>query len=287
MKFEAKRFAWFAVAATCAAAAFIASQRTEGVSAQDRQILDPSAWGGDHIGKRLPEYMTGGECLFCHRDDIGSTWQPNRHNAAMLGVIGEMPAVAALKASPTLAALAGEVTHLVGKDTLQRYLKPNGRYGQMSLLSTSWTPPGDRGDGRFNDADNPVWDENVFAESCAGCHATAVDMEYRGYSSISLDCFTCHGSVPEIHNLDTSLVYFAKKSEAGVQVEMSACAQCHLRGGKSESLGMPYPNQFVVGDNLFRDFQVDFSDEFIASLNPGERHMYASAKDVALYGNEE
>ena len=41
----------------------------------------------------------------------------------------------------------------------------------------------------------------------------------------------------------------------------SICAQCHVRTGKSRSTGLPYPNNFVAGDNLFRDFQVDFSDE--------------------------
>ena len=39
---------------------------------------DPAAWGDDHVGKPLPEYITGDECLFCHRK-IGSTWPTNRH----------------------------------------------------------------------------------------------------------------------------------------------------------------------------------------------------------------
>ena len=35
--------------------------------------LDPAAWGSDHVGKPVPEYVTGDECLFCHRDDVGPT----------------------------------------------------------------------------------------------------------------------------------------------------------------------------------------------------------------------
>src|SRR5437867_3363684 len=31
------------------------------------QPRDP-AWGSDHIGKPLPEFASGDECLFCHRD---------------------------------------------------------------------------------------------------------------------------------------------------------------------------------------------------------------------------
>ena len=41
-------------------------------------IPDPGAWGGDHVGKSVPEFMTGDECLFCHRK-VGATWQRNRH----------------------------------------------------------------------------------------------------------------------------------------------------------------------------------------------------------------
>src|SRR5213078_1528900 len=38
---------------------------------------DPGAWGSNHIGKPIPEYVHGDECLFCHRNNIGSTWQKN------------------------------------------------------------------------------------------------------------------------------------------------------------------------------------------------------------------
>ena len=39
--------------------------------------VDPAAWGGDHVGKPLPAYVTGDECLFCHRK-IGPAWGKNR-----------------------------------------------------------------------------------------------------------------------------------------------------------------------------------------------------------------
>ena len=35
--------------------------------------LNPAAWGSDHVGRPLPEYVTGEECLFCHRKDVGAT----------------------------------------------------------------------------------------------------------------------------------------------------------------------------------------------------------------------
>ena len=42
------------------------------------QRTDPAAWGSDHVGQNFPEYMTGDECLFCHRR-IGPSWNNNRH----------------------------------------------------------------------------------------------------------------------------------------------------------------------------------------------------------------
>src|SRR5689334_7839434 len=38
-----------------------------GSAAQSTGELDPSAWGSDHVGKALPEFITSDECLFCHR----------------------------------------------------------------------------------------------------------------------------------------------------------------------------------------------------------------------------
>ena len=49
----------------------------------------------------------------------------------------------------------------------------------------------------------------------------------------------------------------------------------------------PYPNNFVVGDNLFRDFSVDFSDEAIEKLNPADRHISPTSCDVAILGKNE
>ena len=55
---------------------------------QENARLDPAAWGSDHVGKLLPQYMTGDECLFCHRD-IGPMWQENRHQLTIRPVDGE------------------------------------------------------------------------------------------------------------------------------------------------------------------------------------------------------
>src|SRR5262249_6605233 len=107
------------------------------------------------------------------------------------------------------------------------------------------------------------------------------------FSALSLDCYACHGDVPAKHAQDTTEVYLSKKRSDPARVVTSICAQCHLRGGKSKSAGLPYPNNFVAGDNLFRDYQVDWSDEAIAALNPAARHVYENVRDVALLGKSD
>src|SRR5262245_32164886 len=48
--------------------------------ADEPKRLDPAAWGSDHVGKPVPEFTTGDECLFCHREKIGTKWAENPHN---------------------------------------------------------------------------------------------------------------------------------------------------------------------------------------------------------------
>src|SRR5258708_39671075 len=33
----------------------------------------------DHVGQPIPKYVTGDECLFCHRVKPAGTWQQNPH----------------------------------------------------------------------------------------------------------------------------------------------------------------------------------------------------------------
>src|SRR5712692_8649045 len=51
-----------------------------GLASVSQKPLDPAAWGKDHVGKPVPEYVSGDECLFCHRNDIGPGWSKNRHS---------------------------------------------------------------------------------------------------------------------------------------------------------------------------------------------------------------
>jgi hypothetical protein len=250
--------------------------------------VDPAAWGSDHVGKPIPEYATGDECLFCHRNDVGPSWSKNRHQTTIREPEAASAALAALKGSADLKQFAGDVALLMGGRRSTRFLKKGAVYGKLDLLTAAWQRPDAKQPGTFQLTDGkPHWDGATFANGCAGCHATAVDSTTKAFSVVAHDCFVCHGVIPEEHGKDTRLAYLAKKRQDPARVVTSLCASCHVRTGKSKATGLPYADNFVVGDNLFRDFQVDFSAAALAELNPGDRHVVENVRDVVLLGKEE
>lgn len=251
---------------------------------QEKQ-LDPKAWGGNHVGKPIPEYVQGDECLFCHRNNIGPSWQKDPHSL----VIREREAApeldALIKSQSSLGKTADEVTHFLGSRHRVRFLKKEG-YGKFSLLNLQAVFNSDRKFEKWIDVEKPAWEKIKFAERCAGCHATAVDPANKTFSGFSLDCYTCHGDVNLQHTNDTSLILLAKKNKTPARVVTSICAQCHLREGKSRSTGLPYPNTFIAGDNLFQDFAADFAKADDEKLNAGDRHIWRNVRDVVVNGDE-
>ncbi len=191
----------------------------------------------------------------------------------------------ALKANPATKPLADEVQLLMGDTRANRFLKRSAEYGKLDLLSTG-ASLSRTGRARLEHVENPTWNANIFAAECAGCHATAIDPETHAFAAPSLDCFTCHGDAPPEHANDPKLMPLAKKRKDSAAVVTSICAQCHVRFGKSKSTGLPYPNNFVAGDNLFRDFEVDLALADDATINPADRHVLDNVRDVVLYGRE-
>ena len=252
--------------------------------------IDPSAWGGDHVGKPFPTYITGDECLFCHRK-IGPGWTENRHQLTIRPAVSDEPAIRALRELAGGKKLAADAKYLLGTKDVLRFLRRSKQYGKMEILSSVFIPDkkvaddGEAAIGKLKRVDSPHWDTTTFGRRCAGCHTTAVDVQTQAFSAISLDCFTCHGDVPLDHTKDVSLALLSNKNR-DPRKTISICGQCHLRGGKSKSSGLPYPNTFVAGDNLFRDFQVSLSDESIEALPAVEQHIFLNARDVAVFGNQ-
>ncbi len=219
-----------------------------------QKTFDPKAWGSNHAGQPVPEFVQGDECLFCHRMDIGTTWKSNRHGIT----------IRKRQDAPELAARhRPEAEYFLGSRAEIRLLRKSG-YGKFAIL----------------EKDQPVWNADRFAARCAGCHTTGVDAASRTFAAFGLDCYACHGDVSLEHTNDTSLIWLSKKRRSNARAVTSICAQCHLRGGRSRSTALPYPNNFVAGDNLFQDFDVDFAKSDDPKLNPGDRHVWSNLRDV-------
>lgn len=241
--------------------------------AKDGHALDPAAWGGSHVGQPAPIYEDGNTCLFCHRTSIGHGWQTNKHATTMRAFVDE-PEAATLKEKADGAEL------VLGRTGRLRFLKPTKAYGTLALLDAAWSPAEKSWSG------NSAWSDGKFAAKCAGCHASAVDTAAKTFQTPSLDCHTCHGlAVPE-HTQDGALMLLSAKGPTRPEVEISICGSCHLRGGKSKSSGLPYPNNFVPGDNLFKDYEFDLSDARIRSENPIDAHIVQNVRNVALFGRK-
>jgi hypothetical protein len=256
------------------------------VSSDEPKRRDPAAWGSDHVGQPVPEYTTGDECLFCHRKKIGATWSANRHNLTIHPLDPDSPAGLALK-QPPAKEFADAVKFVMGNRQRQRYLRPSKEYGKLDLLSIEWEPSRDDKPGKLVSTDHPHWNATQFADSCAGCHTTAVDPKDKAFSALSLDCFVCHGTVPVEHAKKPELAHLSPKRNDKAEVVTSICAQCHVRTGKSKETSRPYPTNFVAGDNLFRDFRTDFSDKALNALSSADRHVMENVRDVAVFGREE
>jgi len=250
------------------------------------QSLDPAAWGSDHVGQPVQSFTSGDECLFCHRMDVGPSWSKNRHGQTARDIQRPHTAVEELEQSPPLKDFAREVELLMGHKNRQRFLKRSADHGRLDLLSVEWIPSKHSGDGRLTAIENPHWDTKTFGARCAGCHASGVDSTKQTFAAISLDCFVCHGEPPEKHTTEGGLVFLSPKRNDTAAVVTSICAQCHLRTGTSRSSGLPYPNNFVAGDNLFRDFRVDLSNAAIEKLNPADRHVQENVRDVVQLGRD-
>lgn len=250
--------------------------------------LDPAAWGSNRVGKAFPEFVTGDECLFCHRIKVGPTWSANRHQSTVRPSDLEPEALASLNSSVTTEPLAGLAEFILGRTNQLAFLKRSDAYGQLDILSARLQPARDGNKTRQTSASagTPHWETRTFANQCAGCHTTAFDSGTGAFAAVSIGCVSCHGDVKLEHSTDTTKVLLAQQRNDPARVLMSICGSCHIRTGRSRSTGFPFPNNFFPGDNLFRDLDVDFSDQAIGKLNPVDRHVLQNVRDVVVRGGE-
>ncbi len=254
---------------TLIAAALLLTEPSDAAGAQQKQQAPASTLppGGstaeahhDHVGKPLPDYMTGDQCLFCHRNVVGPTWEREPHAWTVREVGVE----------PSVPQLPKDATHIIGSANHYRALKLIG-YGKFAVLAN----------------EGKTWQPDVFATKCAGCHTTGVDPSTHAFSAYAFDCYACHGEVSAEHTTKPELAWLGTKRPREPRDIVAICGQCHLRGGRSQSTGLPYPNNFVAGDDLFADFKVDLSREYDKSMNPADRHAYTYTRNVLERGSKQ
>src|SRR5207253_10906895 len=100
---------------------------------QSEKKLDPAAWGSNHAGKPVPDFVHGDECLFCHRNDIGPGWQKNPHGIAIRQAEDAPEFKDVFKGKPALAGVASQVEYFMGSRHRLRFLKKEG-YGKFAML---------------------------------------------------------------------------------------------------------------------------------------------------------
>jgi predicted CXXCH cytochrome family protein len=268
----------FVLASVSAFEISVSSQQTK----PEQAALDPASWGANHVGKPIPEYVHGDECLFCHRNTIGVTWQKNAHGVTVRQAEDAPELQTLARKLPELSSMVSEIGYFLGSRHRVRFLKKSG-YGKFSILNVQAVLGLNALDKTIGDS--PSWDREKFGARCAGCHATAVDASTNAFAAFGIDCYACHGDATLEHTKNTSLMWLSKKRRDDARAITSICAQCHIRFGKSRSTGLPYANNFIGGDNLFQDFAVDFAKVGDETLNPADRHVLRNIRDVAVRGD--
>ena len=268
---------------------YFSSERSRAAEDAARKTLDPAAWGANHVGQPVPLYTEGGECLFCHRHQVGTTWDTNKHNRTIRDAEPTEPAMAALVDGAKTNELAAEVQLLLGDTRTQRFLKRAAAYGHADIASVKAEfarNAGEAGRCERRDVGHREVRHAVRRLPYHGGRSGVAGFRYGVARLLRLSRRLARRPCDR-HDADAARPE-RKDSPAAVS---SICGSCHIRFGKSKSTGLPYPANFVAGDNLFKDFEVDWSvlDETnqAKKLNPADAHVMDNLREVVVYGNEQ
>src|SRR4030095_1613121 len=79
IEFSLVKLIAFATLALVALAIYAPGQQPSPPAKGSENSQSPASWGGNHVGKPIPEFVHGDECLFWHRNNIGVSCQQNAH----------------------------------------------------------------------------------------------------------------------------------------------------------------------------------------------------------------
>src|SRR5262252_4334563 len=168
----------------------------------NQNTINPASWGGNHVGQPIPEFVHGDECLFCHRNNIGVTWQQNAHGVTIRHREDAPELQAIVSKQAALSTIANQIEYFLGTRHRVRFLKKDG-YGRFSILNTQAVLGPETVVEKWLNLEKFTWDKDRFANRCAGCHATGVDAATKTFVAFGLDCYVCHGDVTLDHTKDT------------------------------------------------------------------------------------
>ncbi len=262
-------------------------QATVAAPPQPQGKLDPAAWGSDHVGQPLPPYTESGECLFCHRDQVGGTWA---RTSTIARSATPRPASRRLRPCEPIRPPRTWPTRcklILGDTARQRFLKRAEEYGKVDMLSVR-AALGRGGRARLEHAENPHWDAQdvrPVVRRLPHDGRRPQDARLRGALARLLlvprrRAGRAHANDPKLMPLAKARKDLARRRDFDLRLVPRAVRQ------ESKSSGLPYPNNFVAGDNLFKDFQVDWALADDAKLNPADRHVLDNVRDVVVYGQE-
>src|SRR3982751_1593572 len=136
------------------------------LAAAAQETRDATAWGADHAGKPVPQFVHGDECLFCHRNDIGPGWQKNAHGLTNRQREDAPDLFALLAAEPKLKSFSAEAGYSLGSRNHVRYLHKSG-YGKFDVSSFRADLDKDR-KVQWQGLGASAWEKGKFENQCAG-----------------------------------------------------------------------------------------------------------------------
>lgn len=285
MRFQPKLKLIAATFGLLAALGFIFNAEQKAAGQQSRQI-DPAIRGKDHVGKTYPQLSGSDKCLNCHRADVGRFWIRDWHFLTLRGKYHEdhlAPEIETLDSHSDYKTFTGEINYILGGRDAVRFLKRSSD-SRFELLTIGIKRRKEGHPAKWFATAKSDWESSKFSEKCEGCHTSGLNSETKLPFEYFVGCESCHGPYNPKHANNAAFIRFSKKSRETAQMIASTCGSCHLRGGRSRSTDRPWPNNFVAGDNMFKDFVFDFALSDDPYLNPIDKHVQQNIRDIAMRG---
>ncbi len=216
--------------------------------------------GAGSVEKQVSTYVGSERCGECHRGQY-KDWKNSFHSKMMQDPEEHPNAILADFESdnPVRTFTKADVAYTIAGNMApgQHYL--TSIEGDLFYLPATWT-------GSEWESRNPeFWNkpENSWFITCAGCHATGLDLQKKKFVEPSIGCEMCHGP-GSLHSAMSTAISLRVEQITNLgklprHLEVQVCAQCHTNG-EDPSGTYAYPIGYFPGMNLehyYNQFDVD------------------------------